>query len=41
MARKTKLVDQFNTISSMGMLGKTVPNFISENITSKTIKYLL
>ena len=37
MVRKTKLVDQFNTISSMGMLGKTVPNFISENINKKFI----
>ena len=37
MALKTKLVDEFNTISNMGMLNKKLPDFISQNINEKFI----
>ena len=37
MALKTKLVDEFNTISNMGMLNKKLPDFIAQNINEKFI----
>ena len=37
MDKSTKLVDQFNTISSLGYLEKNLPDFITQNINPKFI----